>query len=129
MKNFSYCVIGAGPAGIAAIGKLLDHGIDPKRIGWMDPHFAVGDLWQKWLEVSSNTKVDLFLKFLMDAKAFKYDITSKEFSINSISVQNTCLLKEVASPLQKITNNLTQQVVVFKKTAMALNLSNSLWEI
>lgn len=82
----------------------------------LDPHFAVGDLGQKWLEVSSNTKVDLFLKFLMDAKAFKYDITSKEFSINSIPAQNTCLRKEVAAPLEKITNNLMQQVVVFKNS-------------
>ena len=43
MKNFDWAVIGAGPAGIAAIGKLLDAGIEPQRIAWIDPTFAVGD--------------------------------------------------------------------------------------
>ncbi len=129
MKKLAYLVIGAGPAGIAAVGKLIDHGIDPKEIGWIDPYFTVGDLGDKWLYVSSNTKVDLFIKFLTDCQAFNYDVNSQEFSINSISKDSTCLLKEVAAPLQKITNQLRQQVVSYKKTALALNLFNGLWEV
>ncbi len=34
-KNFEWCVIGAGPAGIAAVGKLLDHDILAQKILWL----------------------------------------------------------------------------------------------
>ncbi len=53
-----WMIIGAGPAGIAAVGKLIDQGIPPEKIGWMDSHFRVGDLGEKWNRVSSNTKID-----------------------------------------------------------------------
>lgn len=43
-NKFQWAVIGAGPAGIAAVGKLLDHGVLPEDILWFDPHFKVGDL-------------------------------------------------------------------------------------
>ena len=53
MKVFKWAIIGAGPAGIAAIGKLLDIGTAPKDILWVDPAFNVGDLGDKWAPVSS----------------------------------------------------------------------------
>jgi cation diffusion facilitator CzcD-associated flavoprotein CzcO len=68
-----WIVVGAGPAGIAAVGKLIDHGISPKKIGWIDPDFQVGDLGKKWSQVSSNTTVDLFIRFLKNCKAFSYE--------------------------------------------------------
>lgn len=61
---FKWAVIGAGPAGIAAVGKLIDAGINPKEIVWIDPEFKVGDFGTHWRNVSSNTKVGLFLKIL-----------------------------------------------------------------
>lgn len=56
-KTFQWAIVGAGPAGIAAIGKLLDYGITPADILWLDPAFKVGDLGQLWQNVSSNTIV------------------------------------------------------------------------
>ena len=47
MATYAWTVIGAGPAGIAAVGKLLDHGIAPEKIAWIDPAFAAGDLGAK----------------------------------------------------------------------------------
>ena len=35
--TYAWAVIGAGPAGIAAVGKLLDHGVADKDIVWIDP--------------------------------------------------------------------------------------------
>ena len=72
-KNFEWCVIGAGPAGIAAVGKLLDHDIPAQKILWIDDKFKVGDLGAKWYDVSSNTTVRLFLDFLNECRAFKFD--------------------------------------------------------
>src|SRR6188474_862583 len=83
MKNlsFNWAVIGAGPAGIAAIGKLIDHGIDPKTIAWIDPEFKVGDFGTKWHNVYSNTKVKLFTRFYQACKAFDYFENSNQFDI------------------------------------------------
>jgi len=61
--SYAWTVIGAGPAGIAAVGRLLDHGIAPEEIAWVDPAFAAGDLGAKWRSVSSNTQVGLFLSY------------------------------------------------------------------
>lgn len=127
--KFQYLVIGAGPAGIAIVGKLIDAGVDPAKLAWVDPFFNVGDLGKKWLHVSSNTNVDLFLKFLQDCKSFNYDRFSKKFPLNFIPEKNTCLLNEVAKPLQAITDDLIEKVVVFKTIATALNLINGFWEV
>lgn len=64
-KNFQWGVIGSGPAGIAAVGELLDRGVSGKDILWLDPKFEVGDLGALWGPVSSNTSVDLFLTISM----------------------------------------------------------------
>ncbi|MBS2080281.1 pyridine nucleotide-disulfide oxidoreductase, partial [Mycobacterium tuberculosis] len=50
-------MIGAGPAGVAAVGRLLDHCVAAERVAWIDPAFAGGDIGQKWRSVSSNTHV------------------------------------------------------------------------
>ncbi len=129
MKCLEWMVIGAGPAGIAAIGKLLDQGIPAQRIGWMDPEFTVGDLGKKWYNVSSNTKVDLFNKFLQNCKAFHYHDHAKAFALNSMDPESTCLLKHIAEPLQWITQHLKEKVSAFETKAMALHLSQHQWKI
>lgn len=124
-----WLVIGAGPAGIASIGKLLDHEIPPHQIGWLDPAFQVGDLGMKWRNVPSNTKVRLFLKFLYGCDSFKYAERKKSFPIDLLNPKDTCLLKEIATPLQWITDNLKEQVRVFQDEALALNLLHGHWEV
>ena len=124
-----WMVIGAGPAGIAAVGKLLDQGIAPKKIGWMDPHFTVGDLGRKWSHVPSNTQVVLFTRFLEDCKAFQYGKHPKKFPLDSLDPGSTCQLKNIAEPLQWVTDHLKQKVEVFQDTAMALNLFGKCWNI
>src|SRR6202021_4190927 len=69
---YTWTVIGAGPAGTAAVGKLLDQGVAPEKIAWIDPAFAGGDLGGKWRSVSSNTQVGLFLSYLNDSAAFRF---------------------------------------------------------
>lgn len=124
-----WMVIGAGPTGVAVVGKLLDRGVSAESIGWMDPTFKVGDLGEKWYNVSSNTKVDLFIRFLQNCKAFNYQSRPKKFPIDSIDPEETCLLKHISEPLQWVTNHFKEKVKIFENTAMALNLSNHHWKI
>ena len=128
-KNFEWCVIGAGPAGIAAVGKLLDHDIPAQKILWIDDKFKVGDLGAKWYDVSSNTTVRLFLDFLNECRAFKFDERIQHFQLEKIDPPLTCKLINIIEPLQWISNHLLQHVATYQGVASRLAVKNRCWEI
>lgn len=111
---FEWAIIGAGPAGIAAVGRLIDHGIEPASILWIDPYFNVGDLGRLWPNVSSNTTVQLFLDFLMTSTAFQYANAPIDFSLNHQPANQTCMLGHMVEPLQWITDHLVTNVRAIK---------------
>lgn len=123
-----WLVIGAGPAGIATVGKLLDHGISPEKIGWLDPHFLVGDLGQKWFNVPSNTKVALFVQFLNNCPSFRYSERERTFPLDTLSLDDHCTLKEIAEPLHWVSNHLRKKVQSIQDEALALNVVKGFWE-
>ena len=127
--SFEWAVIGAGPAGILAVGKLIDAGVDPKAIAWIDPAFKVGDLGGLWRTVSSNTKVHLFQKFLQGCTAFKYKEAQQDFDINHFKGNQTCDLCYIADPLQWISDHLTETVTIFDDQANHLVLAKRAWQI
>ena len=111
-KHFRFVVVGAGPSGILALSRLLSEpSISPETILWVDPYFQVGDFGRHWSQVSSNTKVKLFIRFL--ERCFSYDekFFQKTFSLFSLEQEKTCDLHFVVSPLQWITQAI-QKVVV-----------------
>lgn len=131
-KTFSlldWMVIGAGPAGMAAIGTLIDQGIDSQKIGWLDPQFTVGDLGEKWSEVPSNTTVQLFLNFLNGSQAFEFKRRPQKFPIEEIDPKQTCFLREVVTALQWVSDVLKEKVHPVQDVALALNLKDGKWEI
>lgn len=127
--TFQWAVIGAGPAGIAAVGKLLDNQIPSKDILWIDPAFKTGDFGTKWKKVSSNTRVKLFLKYFMASDAFQYNTLPQDFEINDLDPEKTCQLSLAAEPLQWISENLCRQVNAVIDKAISLKLSHRQWEI
>ncbi len=128
-KMYQWAVIGAGPAGIAAIGKLLDNKISPETILWIDPDFKVGDLGRLWSQVSSNTKVSYFIDFLESVESFEYKQAKRSFTLNHLEPENTCILKEVVEPLQWVTERLMKQVVTSHTKVHSLCLSKQTWSI
>jgi hypothetical protein len=128
MAPYAWTVIGAGPAGIAAVGKLLDHGIRDESIAWIDPHFGAGDLGQKWRSVSSNTIAGTFLEYLNGAKAFRFS-DAPPLPLREVDSEETCVLALVADPLLWITEHLRERVQVFQTTAATLYLDNRQWRV
>lgn len=128
MPPYAWTVIGAGPAGIAAVGRLLDHGITPERIAWIDPAFAGGDLGEKWRSVSSNTIVGTFLSFLNGSAAFGFS-EAPPMPLQDIDPEETCALGLVADPLVWVTQRLRERVHVLQTTATSLTLRNRQWRI
>src|SRR5271168_3142063 len=121
--TYVWTVIGAGPAGIAAVGKLLDHGIAGKDIAWIDPAFAAGDIGAKWRSVSSNTQVGFFLSYLNGSNAFRFS-AAPPMPLTEIDPEETCALALVADPLQWITEHLRDRVITLEATATALSLDD-----
>ena len=39
-----WVVVGAGPAGLCVIGVLVDIGVNPQKITWIDPEFSLGSM-------------------------------------------------------------------------------------
>ena len=128
MAAFAWTVIGAGPAGIAAVGKLLDHGIAPEQIAWIDPTFGAGDLGEKWRPVSSNTQVGIFLDYLEGSAAFKFS-AAPPMPLREVDPEETCALALVAEPLVWITEHLRERVRTIEAIATGLFLEGRQWRI
>ncbi|EIC62329.1 hypothetical protein OUW_22224 [Mycobacteroides abscessus M93] len=121
-------MVGAGPAGIAAVGKLIDHGVLPASIAWIDPEFTAGDLGAKWRAVPSNTSVKLFINYLTGADSFRF-AHAPHFALNDLAPTDTCLLGDVADPLVWITGQLCAQVSALRTRATGLALHGGRWEV
>ncbi|KGP64024.1 pyridine nucleotide-disulfide oxidoreductase [Legionella norrlandica] len=128
-NSFQWSVIGAGPAGIAAVGKLLDYGITSSEILWLDPYFKVGDFGRLWQHVSSNTTVRLFSNFLHAVNSFSYKKASQDFHLRHLDPGSTCILDRVAEPLQWITSILRERVVTEETMIHSISLSCGSWSL
>jgi cation diffusion facilitator CzcD-associated flavoprotein CzcO len=128
MTQYKWTVIGAGPAGIAAVGRLLDHGMAPEKIAWVDPDFTAGDLGNKWRAVSSNTVASLFLDYLNASASFRFH-ESPPFKLTDVDPGETCLLDLVADPLVWISEHLRQRVTALRTMATELYLHNGHWTV
>ncbi|MCX7117504.1 MAG: FAD-dependent oxidoreductase [Legionellales bacterium] len=129
INDFHWSVIGAGPAGLAAVGQLLDAGIQPQQVAWIDPTFRVGDFGTRWKHVVSNTPCSSFIKYYQAFGSFSFHARAKPFMIEKIASENVCPLLLAAEPLQWITHLLQNQVFSFSDTAVTLKLAQTGWKI
>jgi hypothetical protein len=127
---FQWAVIGAGPAGIASVGKLLDAGVAAADIVWLDPEFKVGDLGTAWRYVGSNTPVESFVKFYEHCEAFRYNNTDRPtFMIDKIAPNKNCPLMLAAQPLKWIAEHLSEKVNVVKDEVTSLTPLSEGWQL
>lgn len=129
MDSFEWLVVGAGCAGIAAVGKLIDYKVLPNQIGWLDPFFQVGDLGAKWRNVRSNSKTKYFLKFLNVCHAFNYDQRPHSFGIDAMDPEETCYLRDIVEPLEWVTKQLLKKVNHLKEEALSLKFQEGYWHV
>lgn len=128
MTQYGWTVIGAGPAGIAAVGRLLDHGISGEQIAWIDPEFGAGDFGAKWGAVPSNTRVELFLDYLNASPSFRFG-QAPAFELTGLDPDDTCALGVVAEPLVWISRHLCHRVTTFRTVATELALADRRWTV
>lgn len=124
-KIYQWTVVGAGPAGIAIIGKLLQMGVRGNEILWIDPYFNVGDLGRLWFNVSGNTNASLFIDFLAELAPN----ISKDYALFQKSPDKTCDLFYIVEPLKELSKQLCQQVTTEKNTILSLSKAHGAWQL
>lgn len=67
-----WLVVGGGPAGISAVASLLDAGVHPLRILWIDETFTVGNLGRNYANVPPNTNTNSFQHFFSLSKSLNH---------------------------------------------------------
>ncbi|EPS25987.1 hypothetical protein PDE_00923 [Penicillium oxalicum 114-2] len=102
-------VVGAGPAGVAVVGNLLERQLG--TIAWIDPSFESGRVHRKYREVPSNTKVALFQSFATAVEPFRTVIenTPKPNAFTRLAKldqEQTCHLSYAADMIRSLTDGL-----------------------
>src|SRR5438128_748131 len=75
MGNQSQCyqwaIVGAGLAGITALAVLIDSGVDPATIAWIDPEFNVGRVGKYYRNVPGNIAASRMILYVNNCPYFK----------------------------------------------------------
>lgn len=127
---FEWVVVGAGPAGIAAIGGLLDADVKPAEIMWIDPRFRVGDFGTAWRYVHSNTPVEYFVNFYQHNQSFRgFGSTYPGFMVDKLALDSNCPLMIAAEPLLWITQHLREQLSSLQDEVASLSYVDHYWKL
>jgi thioredoxin reductase len=122
---FKWAVIGAGPAGIAAVTVLLETGLAPQDILWIDPVFNVGHL-SAYPEVPANTSALDFINYFQSSKYFK---VAHKYCNKLLEHGCEPHLKDVIVPLQSITHCLKSLVISQLGYVTNLTKKDDYWHI
>ncbi|KAJ6024856.1 hypothetical protein N7540_005653 [Penicillium herquei] len=122
-------VVGAGPAGVAVVGNLLERQLG--TIAWIDPSFESGRVHRKYREVPSNTKVALFQAYGTALQPFRTVIENTPqpnafTTMAKLDQEKTCHLHYAADMIRGLTDGLKkmQDVYACHGFVTSANLSN-----
>ena len=113
MTQYSWTVIGAGPAGIAAVGRLLDNGIVGEQIAWIEARIRRGRVRHQMASCPEQHPRRVISRLLHHpSPSFRYG-QAPAFELNNFDPEQTCPLGVVAEPLVWISQHLRQRVRTF----------------
>jgi Pyridine nucleotide-disulphide oxidoreductase len=124
-----WTIIGAGPAGIVVIGVLIDLGIEPHNIRWVDPEFNVGRLGKYYSAVPGNAKTRQFIEFLNACKTFQNAASPAMQKLYDLDQEFEYQLHVIVEPLQEITNYLCGLITCHKDRLCSLTFDNDRWNV
>ena len=124
-----WLIIGAGPAGIAVVGLLLDIGILPERIAWVDPEFNVGRMGAYYGHVPANNKTKDFVDFVNACKSFQECNCPALETLKQYDPQKFPELQVIIEPLKAITDYLCTKVQATKDMLTSLNFTDDVWHV
>lgn len=124
---YDWAIIGAGFAGISALAVLLDSGVDPSTVVWIDPEFNVGRVGKYYREVPGNIQVQHLIEYVEDCPYFK-DIDSPSLqALYEYPLDEYRQLGIIVDPLLDFTAYLQNMVVPIKDSVGLLNRVDNHW--
>lgn len=78
-------MVGAGPCGIASVGRLIDLGVSVK---WIDPYFSCGRMGEFYRNFPANTTNADFITSLQACKSFEFDKIEDERRKKGLTVMS-----------------------------------------
>ena len=128
-EPFDWLIVGAGPAGILTIGVLMDVGVDPKKIAWIDPEFEVGRMGKYYSHVESNNKAKEFVAFINACATFKELSCPAIDELRKINPQHPCVLESIVEPLRCISAYLRTKAASVQDIMTGLFYCKDLWHV
>ena len=127
--DFEWTIIGAGVAGIIAISVLLDLGIPPESIYWIDPLFNVGRIGEYYGNVPANANNKSWVSFLKASPTIEA-ITRDDINyISSLDPYGYNTLSLIAAPMQKVTDEFKKFIFYSVGYTDYLEFFDSVWHV
>jgi hypothetical protein len=123
----SWTVIGAGPAGIAIVGVLLDCGVSHDDIIWVDQEFNVGRMGKYYFNVPGNARVKTYTDFLRACSAFALCKSEAMDELYAMPCDKHAELKQIIQPLMDITCYLRTKIRSLEDTLISLDFQDDMW--
>jgi len=115
-------VVGAGPAGVATIGSLLDHlpsssPSSPPKVAWVDPDFKGGRINRRYRQVPGNTRTKLFVDYARSSRALAHVVDSSPAPspitvLESLPPDDTCSLGYAGDMVSMLIGGLASNTAV-----------------
>ncbi|RFU35157.1 hypothetical protein B7463_g1253, partial [Scytalidium lignicola] len=126
-RRYEAVVVGAGPAGIAVVGNLLEQQKHP--ILWVDDQFHGGRLDKYYRRVPSNTTVKLFLEYAQGVKVFREIVEETPVPhaisrMKELDQEDTCQISRAADMCVMLTEGLNESKGVYKQLG---HVSSASW--
>jgi thioredoxin reductase len=129
-KVVDWLIVGAGPAGILTLGVLLDIGVDPREILWLDPEFNAGRLGAYYGKVFANSKAKDFVNFINTCATFKGCSCVDMDYLQSLDLEARGYeLEVIIKPMQRLTEYLRERVESVVDTMTALYFEDNVWHV
>ncbi|WVW81108.1 hypothetical protein I302_103099 [Kwoniella bestiolae CBS 10118] len=133
-RSYKAIVIGAGPGGLATMKSLLDVGLN--KICWIDKNFKGGRLNELYREISSNTKVGIYLDAVHASPTCQRIIESTPSpnaitGLEKIDRDETCQLSLAGDMIEMLQRGILKDKGVEKVQAEVkeISLEGSTWSI
>lgn len=134
-RKYEAVVVGAGPAGIAVVGNLLEQKKSP--ILWVDDVFEGGRLNKYYREVPSNTKVKRFVAYADGVSPFQEIIKETPApnaytTLKILDQEDTCFIEQAADLCIMLTKGLDESKGVYKQVGKVSRASwsdSSNWSV
>ena len=126
---YNWAIIGAGVAGITALAVLIDTGVDPATIAWIDPEFNIGRMGKYYRNIPGNVQTSRLLLYLQECPFFKDIPSAFKEALYTYKLEEYQPLHVIVDPLIDFTQYLRNRVNPIQDTIASLEYEGDYWSL